>query len=116
MKNAILLVAVMFSAYMYAQDTEPVFKQEGEKVKATYFHENGEVAQKGYFLDGKLHGEWTMFDETGNKIAMGKYKEGKRSGKWLFWEGKMLKEVNFTDNRITSVVQLKDAEGVAIIE
>tara|TARA_Y100001935_G_scaffold255119_1_gene266629 strand:+ start:1830 stop:2189 length:360 start_codon:yes stop_codon:yes gene_type:complete len=114
MKKTILFLAFVFSICTYAQDNKPTFEKVGDMVKATYYHDNGEIAQTGYYKDGKLHGEWEMFDEKGQKVAVGTYDMGKRAGKWLFWEGKMLKEVDFTDNRIASVVQLKDSEGVVI--
>ncbi|SNY95227.1 toxin-antitoxin system YwqK family antitoxin [Flagellimonas pacifica] len=103
MKKAIFFMAVLFSVGMYSQDTEPTLEKVGEMVKATYFHENGEIAQTGHFLDGKLHGQWFMYNTDGKKTASGKYVNGTRSGKWFFWEGEILREVDFADNRIVDV-------------
>lgn len=114
MKKTVLFFAFLFSVCTYAQEKKPTFEKADDMVKATYYHDNGEIAQTGFYKDGKLHGTWKMFDEKGQKIAVGTYDMGKRTGKWLFWEGKMLKEVDFTDNRIASVVQLKDSKGVVI--
>lgn len=114
MKKIVLLFAFLFSVCIYAQDNKPTFEKEGDLVKATYYHDNGEIAQTGFYKDGKLHGEWEMFDEKGQKVALGTYDMGKRTGKWLFWEHKLLREVDFTDNRITSVVQHKDSKSVVI--
>ncbi|MEM9001234.1 MAG: nicotinic acid mononucleotide adenyltransferase [Bacteroidota bacterium] len=114
MKKAVLLFAVMFSVYMYPQDTKPTFEKVGKVVKATYFHENGEVAQTGYLKHGKLHGQWFMYDVNGKKIVSGKYVEGKKSGKWLFWEGQILKEVDFADNRILHVKKWNRSEIVSV--
>ena len=71
MKKVLLLLLTFCSAFIYAQSTEPIFEKEGKMVKATYFHDNGEIAQMGYMLNGKLHGDWTMFDAKGSKIAAG---------------------------------------------
>ena len=114
MKKAVFFLAVIFTIGMYAQSPEPAFEKVGKMVKATYFHDNGVIAQTGFYLDGKLHGQWRMYDLNGKKIATGKYEMGERSGKWFFWEGETLKEVDFTDNRITNVVQWNNAEAVAV--
>lgn len=95
-----------------AQKIEPKFEKVGDKVKATYFHANGAIAQQGFFLNEKLEGEWTMYDTEGEKIAMGTYNNGVKTGKWLFWEGDTIKEVNFDNNRIASVENLDAKEGV----
>ncbi|WP_425235356.1 toxin-antitoxin system YwqK family antitoxin [Ulvibacterium sp.] len=114
MKLFTILLALTFTLGMNAQENKPTFEKEGDLTKATYFHDNGEIAQTGYFAEGKLHGQWIMFDEDGKKIAKGKYDMGKRTGKWLFWEGEVLKEVDFADNRIASVVESTNAKPVVI--
>lgn len=114
MKIAIFFLAVMFSVCMYPQDTEPTFEKVGKMVKATYFHENGEIAQTGYLLKGKLHGQWFMYNVDGKKIASGKYNEGKKSGKWFFWEAQILKEVDFANNRIVNVKNWNQSEVVSV--
>ncbi len=114
MKKAIFFLAVMFSVCMYPQGTEPTLEKVGKMVKATYFHENGEIAQTGYLLKGKLHGEWLMYDQNGKKLASGTYENGTRVGKWFFWEGDILREVDFTDNRIVNVKNWNQSEVVSI--
>ena len=114
MKNAILFLAMLFSVYMYSQDVKPTFEAVGKMVKATYFHENGEIAQTGYLLKDKLHGQWFMYNTEGKKIASGKYVEGVRQGKWFFWEGEILKEVDFKDNKIVGVKNWNSAEAVSV--
>jgi len=98
---------------MFAQ-TEPTLEKVGEMVKATYFHENGEIAQTGYLLEGKLHGEWLMYNTEGEKLASGRYTNGKKAGKWFFWQNDILKEVDFTDNRIVNVKNWNQSEVVSI--
>jgi antitoxin component YwqK of YwqJK toxin-antitoxin module len=113
MKKILILAVMALSFATYAQ-VDPSFEKEGDMVKATYFHENGEVSQQGYFLNERLEGEWKMFNEKGDKIAMGNYKNGVKSGKWLFWEGDIKKEVNFDNNRIASVTNSKTKEPVVV--
>ena len=31
-----------------------------------YFHDNGNLQSRGYYLDGAKAGEWQYFDEDGN--------------------------------------------------
>ena len=114
MKKVLLLLLTFCSAFIYAQSTEPIFEKEGKMVKATYFHDNGEIAQMGYMLNGKLHGDWTMFDAKGSKIAAGSYVDGKRQGMWYFYEGDMVKEVQFLDSKIAAVRDWNASEGVTV--
>ncbi len=112
MKNLVLIALLALSFGGFAQQVEPKFEKEGNKVKATYFHANGEVSQQGYFLNQKLEGEWKMFNDKGEKIAIGNYDNGVKTGKWLFWEGDVMKEVNFDNNKIASVTNAKTKEPV----
>lgn len=114
MKFITTVLALAFTIGIGAQENKPTFEKEGDLTKATYYHDNGEVAQTGYFLAGKLHGQWVMFDDAGKKIAKGNYEMGKRTGKWYFWEGDILKEVDFADNRIASIIESSDAKPVVI--
>ncbi|ASO05059.1 MORN repeat protein [Arenibacter algicola] len=114
MKGITLIFALIFSVVINAQDIKPVFEQDGEMLKATYYHDNGVVSQEGQFLNGKLHGEWKMFAEDGKKIAMGEYTEGKKTGKWFFWDAKKLKEVDFVDSKIANVTEWNSMGQLAV--
>tara|TARA_R110000868_G_C10411131_1_gene722352 strand:+ start:143 stop:490 length:348 start_codon:yes stop_codon:yes gene_type:complete len=114
MKVASIFFAFIFTLATYAQSTQPNFEKVGDMVKATYFHENGVVSQSGNFLNGKLHGEWTMFNEKGEKIALGSYAEGQKTGKWFFWKADGLQEVDFIDSRIAGVTQWDKSGNVVI--
>ena len=114
MKKAVFFLAMMFSVCIYAQGTEPTVEKVGDMVKATYFHENGEIAQTGYMMNGKLHGQWFMYNAEGKKLASGKYIDGKKSGKWFFWEDEILKEVDYDANRIVNVKNWNQSEVVSV--
>jgi len=60
MKKCIILIAILFSGMIFAQESKPVLEPFGKKVKATYFFENGQVQQEGFFENGKLEGVWVM--------------------------------------------------------
>ena len=115
MRKGIFIMALLFVGCLYAQEqTEPQLEKVGTVVKATYFHDNGEIAQTGYLLKGRLHGQWFKYDKEGKKIASGKYVDGKRSGKWFFWTDEVLKEVDFIDNRIAYVKNWNQSEVVSV--
>jgi len=107
MKKLVILVAVLFSGVIFAQEAKPVLEPFGKKIKATYFYENGQVQQEGYFENGKLEGIWVSYNESGDKISSGEYVAGVKTGKWFFWsqiEGKSsLCEVDFSNNKIDKV-------------
>lgn len=103
MKNILLALAFIFTASIgFSQQKETTFKKEGDLVKATYFHENGEISVQGFFKNKKLTGEWTRFDNQGNKVQIAFYKEGKKTGKWFVWDKDALKEINYNNNAIVS--------------
>ena len=115
MKNTIILLALAFTVSVgYAQKEKEVkLNKETNLIEATYFHDNGEISQKGTFdLAGKLHGDWISFNDAGKKISEGTYSNGVRTGKWFFWNKGVIKEVEFDNNVIASVI---DREGKSSI-
>jgi antitoxin component YwqK of YwqJK toxin-antitoxin module len=107
MKKQVILVALLFSAVIFAQDAKPVLEPFGKKIKATYFFENGQVQQEGYFENGKLEGIWVSYNEDGDKITSGEYVAGVKTGKWFFWnqntDKKSLCEVDFSNNQVAKI-------------
>ena len=103
MKKYIILTALLFSGIAFAQENGPKLEAVGELVKTTYYFENGKVQQEGFFKNGKLDGVWVSFDENGNKSCVATYDNGVKTGKWLFWNGKNLNEVDYSNSRIASV-------------
>lgn len=106
MKKIIMILVMLSAGFSYAQDIQPKFEKKGDVTVATYYHNNGEVEQKGTFnAHGKLQGEWISYDTEGNKLASATYDAGKKVGKWFFWEGDSLKEVDYKNNSIVHVVE-----------
>ena len=99
-------------ALMAQEDISREFRKSGDLIEATFYHENGRIAQEGFFKDGKLHGEWIAYDQNGNKTALGKYSRGLKTGKWFFWSGDVLSEVDFEDSRIASVSTWKSENDI----
>lgn len=110
MKNLIVLCAVLFSMGLaIAQENkQDEFVKEGKLIKATLFHENGMVAQTGFYtLDNKLEGEWISYDALGNKTAVAHYNNGSKVGTWYFYQGNEIKEVNYSNSKIAKVTSFK---------
>lgn len=107
MKKCVILVAILFSGILVAQEVNPELEAVGNKVKATYYYENGNVQQQGFFKDGKLDGVWVSYDERGNKVAVGEYSEGLKTGKWVFFNEKNLCEVAYENSKISSVKNMQ---------
>lgn len=107
MKKYIVIVAVLFSGIIFANNEKPKLEAVGSLVKVTYLHENGKIRQEGFYKDGKLQGQWVCYDANGNKVAVAEYNKGQKVGKWYFWNDSVLSEVDYSANRIVSVKNLK---------
>jgi antitoxin component YwqK of YwqJK toxin-antitoxin module len=107
MKKLLILVVLLFSGVIFAQEVKPTLEAVGKMVKATYYYENGQVQQEGFYKNGKLHGKWISYDLNGNKKAIGEYNKGEKTGKWFFWNGDILSEVDYSQSRIASVSNWK---------
>lgn len=84
------------------------FVKEGNLIKGTMYHDNGEIRQTGYYnREGKLQGKWESFDDKGNKTAVAQYENGKKVGKWFFWNDDTLNEVDYSNSKITNVSTYK---------
>ena len=103
MKKYLFMAAILVSGMVSAQETEPKLEAYGNLVKATYFYENGQVQQTGFFKDGKLEGQWVAYYENGNKKSVGEFSNGQKTGKWVLFNDNALTEVNYSDNAVASV-------------
>lgn len=117
MKSGKLLVlglAIFLGGIVTAQESnvKKEVRQQGDITEAVFYHENGEVAQKGTYKNGKLHGEWVSYDQQGNTLALGKYANGVKTGKWFFWNEDRLSEVDFENNAIASVIHRVNENGL----
>lgn len=103
MKNLIMTGFILVSGLLSAQEVKPKLAIVDQMVKATYFYDNGQVKQEGFYLDGKLHGKWISYNQDGSKQTMGEYENGNKTGKWFFWNESALSEVDFANSRIVEV-------------
>ena len=110
MKKVVLVVVLLFVCIVSFAQQQPELKLNAENnlIEATYYHDNGEISQKGTFnMNKQLHGDWVSFNEEGEKISIGSYSNGVKTGKWAFWSDGDMKEVVYSNNAIASVDGIK---------
>lgn len=114
-KLLILIVALICSAAVFSQETkENDYTVKNNLIEVTMFHDNGQISQTGFYtLDGKLQGNWYSYDVKGNKLASAMYDNGKKVGKWIFWEKDVLREVDYTKNKVSFVREFIDSNALA---
>ncbi|WP_298121175.1 membrane-binding protein [Flavobacterium sp.] len=107
MKKIILIALMLVSVVTFAKG-EPQLEVVGQSVKATYYYDNGNVQQVGFFKDGKLDGKWTSYAENGTIQTIAEYTNGVKSGVWKYFDNSIAtKEVSYSNNTIVSVTNLK---------
>ena len=89
------------------------YLQEGDQIRYIEFYQNGQIAQTGYFLNGKNHGLWTSYNPDGTKKAEGNFKNGKKVDAWFFWNDAVLIEVTFKNNSVFKAIQWDKSEVLA---
>lgn len=106
----------MFFTTAFSQEVKKnEYVLNGDLIEATLYHENGVIAQKGFYtLENKLQGAWTSYDAQGNKTAVAHYKNGEKIGSWIFYQGDILKEVKYDNSRISEIktYEVKDTRVV----
>ncbi|MDY7396507.1 nicotinic acid mononucleotide adenyltransferase [Aureibaculum sp. 2210JD6-5] len=105
MKKIAILLIVFCVSFSFAQENDKKVKLEkkGDITEATFYYDNGKIDQQGFFKNGKLHGLWTSYDLKGEKIAVGNYNMGEKAGKWIFKTNDVLKEVDYTNDKVENV-------------
>ncbi len=113
LKTIIIVVFFLFiNLVVYPQNNKVTYKKEGNTIQVKVYHENGAIAQVGTVKENKLTGLWKSYNLEGKKIVEGKYENGKKTGKWFFWKDNSLREVDFSENKIVSIVVWQDSKLV----
>ncbi len=81
-------------------------------------HANGQVHEQGLYLNGKMHGEWTVWDEHGRQRGRQQYVDGRRHGQWTAWHpnGRIARRWQYTDDEPHGLWQTWDEAGNLIEE
>lgn len=106
-RSIIAVFTFFICAAMAAQEVKPTFTEEGDLIKGVFYYEDGTVSQEGTYKNGKLHGEWISYNHNGEKTAIARYTDGNKTGKWFFWQGDVLTEVDYENNRLATVNKYK---------
>lgn len=114
MKKLLLMMALVLTGALYAQETKPLFEKNGDLVTGTFFYEDGTIQQQGTFKDGKLHGKWVSYNANGTKTAVANYNNGKKVGKWFFWNKGNLTEVDYSNNSIAEVTTWDNSKTIVV--
>ncbi|MCB0460845.1 MAG: nicotinic acid mononucleotide adenyltransferase [Flavobacteriaceae bacterium] len=110
MRKIVLVLMMLFVGLVYSQEDKKVtYEQKGDLVQATYYYDNGQVEQQGFFKQEKLHGEWKYYNEEGKEIAVGSYNLGKKVGKWTFKNDDSTKEVEYLDGKVINVSEVANS-------
>ena len=105
MKKIVILLIMLSVSFSYAQKERSLkLNKETNLIEVVYYHDNGEISQTGFYTpEGKLQGQWLSFCKEGNKLVSAEYDNGKKVGKWFYWNGDILKEVDYSNNAIASI-------------
>jgi antitoxin component YwqK of YwqJK toxin-antitoxin module len=47
---------------------------------------NGNLIERGKYMDGQKHGKWINWTADGVKTGEVKFEQGQRDGKWQIWD------------------------------
>lgn len=114
MKKILFTAFLCVGLFAYGQGADQKLEKIGKLVEKTVYHDNGQIAQTGFLLNNKPHGQWLQYDTTGKKIAAGRYIEGVKHGRWMFWGKGTLTEVEFEKNIIKNVKKWNNSELVYV--
>lgn len=85
MKTLALILALTISGGLFAQ-SKPTYTQiNSNTVKVTWYHDNGNIRETGFFTNDKKDGIWISFDENGKKLSEASFNKGEKDGNWTFW-------------------------------
>lgn len=109
-KIVLALAFVMISGQIsIAQGVEPTYEKQDDLVKVTYYYENGQVKEQGYFKGDKVHDQWVAFDKEGNITTIARFDHGKKDGTWFMEVDGKMKELTFEANKLLEVEDMDES-------
>ena len=57
----------------------------GKRTSLEWYHENGQLLEKGKFNDQGMTGYWETYYNNGQLWTSGNYQNNKREGRWFFY-------------------------------
>jgi len=108
--KAFSIIFILFFGFTFAQNMEPKFEKQNDLTKATYFYENGDVKEIGYFKNEKLQGKWVSYNQKGKITAIANYENGIKEGMWYINTDGAVKELTYQSNKLIKVKDLDKTE------
>lgn len=104
MKKVILVLGLLFSSVLSAQNQKTYVKSElTELITYTKTSENGVILETGTFNKfGKHDGTWKQYDSNGNLLVIAKFENGIKHGVWQHWFRNKYAEVLYNKGRRVS--------------
>lgn len=94
--------------------TQSFAKDDGHLFSADHDTEfSGPFVSEATFIDGQLHGAWTIKNQTGRSIVAWNFDNGVRDGKWTWWypNGEKRLEATFHDGKLDGDVLEYNQDG-----
>jgi antitoxin component YwqK of YwqJK toxin-antitoxin module len=94
MKQIFLAVALLTSGLvLQAQDLRPdstpskkervTVAKHGDRTELTKYYITGQIKERGFYQNGKRHGNYVYYHESGRVLAQGQYFHDNKVGAWL---------------------------------
>ena len=84
-------------------------------IEVEIYHDNGNIHQKGFLKNNKLHGVLQSYDIDGDLVVLGEFNKGKKNGKWIFWNNDQVIVVNYKNNKILNYLETQnDLEPIVV--
>lgn len=106
--KALAIIFILFIGFTFAQNVEPKFEKQDDLTKATYFFDNGDIKEVGYFKNQKLDGKWVSYNQKGKITTIANYENGKKEGTWFVVTNDTVRELTYKSNKLINV---KNAKG-----
>jgi antitoxin component YwqK of YwqJK toxin-antitoxin module len=88
----------------------------GDEVRFVRYHENGQVMEKGAYVEGRPNGRWSQYDTSGERTCTARFDHGRRSGTWkLRTMDGITHHLVYKDNKLVYGDQV-DASGTVVAE
>lgn len=99
----ILAFFMLLVNFSFAQGVKPTFEKQKDLTKATYYYDNGNIKEIGFFKNKKLQGKWVSYNNKGEVAAIANYENGIKTGKWFVVSNDTIKELTYKNNKLVNV-------------
>jgi antitoxin component YwqK of YwqJK toxin-antitoxin module len=115
MTRLLFIIGLLFTTSIgYSQNTElKKTNVKGDLTEVSLFYETGALMQHGFYTkEGKLHGSWESYNIDGSIKCYATYNNGIKVGIWTYWYADKISKVEYQNNKIINIVEVKRDERV----